>query len=293
VLADFGLAQLKSATGGGAPNGGYGSPFYMAPELLLEKPWNCAVDTYAFGVTLWEIVSRKTPFEGCESFSDLVDEVAIGGARPAPLPEHPPELPALLAACWDADPARRPSVVTVLSEGLVLDTLILAEAIPERSARDFWGSCFLRRTPNDVVPFGELIQAFCAYFKLGQLPGDDLGVLCLRALVADDHGDVSVESFGRSTRFFLPFGPAALAKMRDTLSAGWFHGPVSRSEAESALTRARKNGAYLIRYAQEDECAGSPSALLMLCVAGNAPVPIAVTLEGFEFKVCLFVWFFL
>ena len=286
VLADFGLAQLKSATAGGAAGGGFGSPFYMAPELLLDKPWGPAVDTYAFGVTLWEIVMRKTPFEGCESFADLVDEVAIGGARPSPLPPRPAELALLMQACWSADPAQRPSVVTMLSEGLVIDTIMLSEAVPERAARDFWGSCFLRRTPNDVVPFPELLQAFAAYFKTPPLPADDLGALCLRALVADDHGDVTLEAFGRSTRFFPPFGPGALAKMRDTLSAGWFHGPASRGEAEAALARTRKPGCYLIRYAQEDEEGGAAPerAQLMLCVAGAQPAPIAVSAEGFEFR---------
>jgi hypothetical protein len=31
---------------------------------------------------MWEIIQRKTPFEYCESFGDLVDAVAIEGERP-------------------------------------------------------------------------------------------------------------------------------------------------------------------------------------------------------------------
>ncbi len=31
----------------------FGSPFYMAPELLLDKDWDKSIDVYAFGITLW------------------------------------------------------------------------------------------------------------------------------------------------------------------------------------------------------------------------------------------------
>lgn len=48
----------------------------------------------------------------------------------------------------------------------MFDSLILNHAIPEPAARLFWGSCFLRRTPNDLVPFPELLAAFCAHFRL-------------------------------------------------------------------------------------------------------------------------------
>ena len=32
-----------------------GTPAYMAPELLQGRPFNKAVDVYAFGILLWEV----------------------------------------------------------------------------------------------------------------------------------------------------------------------------------------------------------------------------------------------
>lgn len=32
-----------------------GTPAYMAPELLRNRPFNKSVDVYAFGVLLWEV----------------------------------------------------------------------------------------------------------------------------------------------------------------------------------------------------------------------------------------------
>jgi serine/threonine protein kinase len=42
VVGDFGLAQIKQGKDAGKK--GFGSPFYMAPELLLEKPGSVKAD---------------------------------------------------------------------------------------------------------------------------------------------------------------------------------------------------------------------------------------------------------
>ena len=43
-----------------------GTPAYMAPELLQERPFNKSVDVYAFGILLWEV--RSCP-EGWNEFA--------------------------------------------------------------------------------------------------------------------------------------------------------------------------------------------------------------------------------
>jgi hypothetical protein len=212
-------------------------------------------------------------------------KVAISGARPSPVPSNPPELGELLKACWSADAASRPTAASLL-EAMVFDSYILNHAVPELAARNFWGSCFLRRIPNDVVPFAELAAAFAAHFHVAPLPPSDLGMQCLHALLADERGEVSLDQFGRHTRFFAPFGPEALQKMRNTLSAGWFHGDISQTEADALLGRARKAGSYLIRYAEPHETKDNDesAAVLMLCIAGAPPAPLRVTPQGFEWK---------
>merc|ERR1712000_506468 len=117
------------------------------------------------------------------------------------------------------------------------------------------------------------------------LPPNDVGMMCLSALVSSEKGaTVTLADFGRSTRFFPPFGPEALKRMQDVLSAGWFHGPISPQDADLALGRARKPGCYLIRYASDEE-ARPDQALLMLCVAGHAdgPQPIEVSVNGYSY----------
>ena len=40
-----------------------GSPLYMAPELVSNKPYTEKVDVWSLGVITYQLLSGKTPFE--------------------------------------------------------------------------------------------------------------------------------------------------------------------------------------------------------------------------------------
>lgn len=41
-----------------------GTPEFMAPEILAEKPYGRPVDWWAFGVLIYEMILGKAPFSG-------------------------------------------------------------------------------------------------------------------------------------------------------------------------------------------------------------------------------------
>lgn len=100
-LCDFGLVHTKHTTAG--------TPAYMAPELLNDKPFSRKCDVYAFGVLLWEIFNRSIPFHGWR-VTDIVDEVSAG-RRPKWPRGHtcPKDLVAIVEDCWAQDPNDRPT----------------------------------------------------------------------------------------------------------------------------------------------------------------------------------------
>jgi len=68
-------------------------------------------------VTIWEILSRRVPFES-KTVAEVMDEVVHQRLR-LPLPARWPEVwRNLLSACWRTDPTMRPGSVMVVAQWL-------------------------------------------------------------------------------------------------------------------------------------------------------------------------------
>ena len=71
---------------------------WLAPEILELKLYDQQVDTYAFGVVIWEILARKDFFGDVAFMSDLRDLIVTGN-RPE-VPQCPAEFKAVIEQCW-------------------------------------------------------------------------------------------------------------------------------------------------------------------------------------------------
>jgi eukaryotic-like serine/threonine-protein kinase len=96
-VTDFGIARItdSSKTKTGMV---LGTPSYMSPEQLAGRKIDGRSDVFSLGVTLYQMLSGRLPFEG-ESMTQLM--FAIANAPHPPIRDYNPALPAWIDALID------------------------------------------------------------------------------------------------------------------------------------------------------------------------------------------------
>ena len=110
-LFDFGLCTCVKKRTSDADSykmsGNTGSLRYMAPEVVLSKPYTEKVDIYSFGILLWEMASDRPMFHKWDR-EEILLKVVREGQRPQLETNWPLGFRQLLEACWNAEPKKRP-----------------------------------------------------------------------------------------------------------------------------------------------------------------------------------------
>lgn len=117
-IFDFGLAKellptSKQEDGNYKLTGYTGSLRYMAPEVVLCKPYNESADVFSFGILLWQIISCVTPYQGfsVKMYESLVVEKGFRPDDPkAKIDSWPKELKKLMTSCWSSNTKARPTL---------------------------------------------------------------------------------------------------------------------------------------------------------------------------------------
>jgi serine/threonine protein kinase len=111
-LCDFGLARPVSELCTGTMQWA-GTPSYMAPELFDKRRYTEAVDIFAFGVMLWEVMSTEIPHYNMEP-ADIAHRVKTKDAAGLPL-QHawPKSLKALLKTSMAVQAEDRPTMISI------------------------------------------------------------------------------------------------------------------------------------------------------------------------------------
>lgn len=124
-VVDFGIAKLidHTTTSGrqGTPTAGLiGTPAYMAPERLRNRPYDGKADVYSLGITLFQMLTGRLPFEATES-GDLAAVILMQVTEEPPRlrdlnPAIPEAVEAVVLKALRKDPATRPTPFELAQE---------------------------------------------------------------------------------------------------------------------------------------------------------------------------------
>jgi hypothetical protein len=141
-VLDFGLVKFNGAQPledvKGKPHTTTGTPAFMAPEIIMGGNVDQRADIYAIGCVAYYLLTGQPVFEAGnprELFSLHVQGTPIPPSQRTELP-IPRELDALVLACLEKDPARRPQDASAVLEAL--DRCRTAQCWDNAAARTWW-----------------------------------------------------------------------------------------------------------------------------------------------------------
>ena len=110
-LGDFGIARVLSSTRENARTI-VGTPYYLSPELIINKPYSFPSDVWSLGVFLYELCALRPPFDA-NSIHALGQKIVKGTYPPIPS-LYSRDLKNLLGQLLQTDPSRRPNINKIL-----------------------------------------------------------------------------------------------------------------------------------------------------------------------------------
>jgi NIMA (never in mitosis gene a)-related kinase len=110
-LGDFGIARVLNNTRDNARTM-VGTPYYLSPEIVENRPYGFQSDMWALGVLLYEMCTLKPPFDG-QSLHHLALKIARGNYPPPPA-RYSSDLKGLIASLLAVRSEQRPKVGEVL-----------------------------------------------------------------------------------------------------------------------------------------------------------------------------------
>jgi serine/threonine protein kinase len=117
-ITDFGAA-ITSAPNHPTIITGVGSPAYMSPEQIRERPLDHRTDIYSLGVVMHQLLTGELPFDGETDYAIIFQIINTTPSPPsARRPDLPPILDQIVAKAMARDPAARYPTWTAFAQDL-------------------------------------------------------------------------------------------------------------------------------------------------------------------------------
>lgn len=121
-LCDFGISKTIEHPTQAMQTNSQSTPYWMAPEYILEGRFTDKSDIYSFGILVWEIIIRDTlPYKNNNIFDFILGNREALKQRPI-IPDDlantdfNDSMKELTIQCWSSNPNQRPSIALIVSK---------------------------------------------------------------------------------------------------------------------------------------------------------------------------------
>nr|QEX93500.1 TAK1 [Plecoglossus altivelis] len=91
-----------------------GSAAWMAPEVFEGSNYSEKCDVFSWGIILWEVITRRKPFDEIGGPAFRIMWAVHNGTRPPLIKNLPKAIESLMTRCWSKDPSQRPSMEEIV-----------------------------------------------------------------------------------------------------------------------------------------------------------------------------------
>uniref|UniRef100_A0A8C1A5L0 Mitogen-activated protein kinase kinase kinase 7 n=1 Tax=Cyprinus carpio carpio TaxID=630221 RepID=A0A8C1A5L0_CYPCA len=91
-----------------------GSAAWMAPEVFEGSNYSEKCDVFSWGIILWEVITRRKPFDEIGGPAFRIMWAVHRGTRPPLIENLPKPIESLMTRCWSKDPSQRPSMEEIV-----------------------------------------------------------------------------------------------------------------------------------------------------------------------------------
>lgn len=107
-IADFGVARMTASLLSTETGKVMGSPLYMSPEQVLDRPIDSRLDIFSLGAMLFQMLTGRPPFLGDNAHSVMYQIVHEDPPKPSSLnPDVPDKLDSIVSKCLAKNPDDR------------------------------------------------------------------------------------------------------------------------------------------------------------------------------------------
>jgi len=134
-IGDFGISKVLESTAAFARTT-IGTPYYLSPEICMEKPYSYSSDIWALGCILYELAALRVPFDA-SSLQSLVHKITRGPTPTMPS-AYSSELRQLCTDLLHREQSQRPAAPEILQRAVIQSEIrrMLREEQAKSSAKE-------------------------------------------------------------------------------------------------------------------------------------------------------------